>query len=237
MGSPWEEWCRKKEGTVEPEITRLAEIFRSKGVRRILDVGCGAGRHVLFFAENGFEVYGFDQSQEAVEQAKKNLAQKKLGASLRVWNMVDPLPYEAGFFDAVLAVRVIHHTYLKNIERIFAELDRVTRVDGFLFLQVPSYETEIESKPDDPGTRWAEPGTLIARSGPEKGVLHHFFKKEELLRNLAKYEIREIHAGSDHYGGYCVIARKYGRRNTESTRLGLGEHEASSTSHFKTVRT
>lgn len=208
MESPWREWCRKKEGIVEPEIPELEEMFRASGVRRILDLGCGAGRHTLFFARKGFEVYGFDQSQEAIEHAKEVVARENLHVEVRVWDMVAPLPYETAFFDGVLAVRVIHHTYRNNIEKILGEIDRVLRNAGFLFLQVPSYEKEMQDKPDDARTQWVEPGTLIARSGLEKGILHHFFTKEELLGMLNRFEILDIHSGSDHYGGYCAIVRK-----------------------------
>ena len=91
--------------------------------------------------------------------------------------MTNPMPYQDEFFDAALAVRVIHHTNISNITKIVHELDRVLKPRGFLFLQVPSYESETF----DSGTIWAEPGTLIARGGPEKGVAHHFFKRDELL--------------------------------------------------------
>lgn len=62
-----------------------------------------------------------------------------------------------------------------------------------MFLQVPSYESETF----DSGTIWAEPGTLIARGGPEKGVPHHFFKKDELLAMFPGYATKKIHSNSE----------------------------------------
>jgi tRNA G46 methylase TrmB len=60
VASAWEDWCRRKAGTVEPEIPKLVESFGSTGVRRILDFGCGEGRHVCYFAKaHPKKVYDF----------------------------------------------------------------------------------------------------------------------------------------------------------------------------------
>ncbi|SRR6266571_2141571 len=209
MKSAWKEWHTKKEGVVEPEVEKLEEPFKGNNAGRILDVGCGAGRHTFYFARKGFEVYGFDEDEEAIENGKHILRKEDLTANLRVWDMTKPMPYQDAFFDAALAVRVIHHTNISNITKIVRELDRVLKPRGFLFLQVSSYESETF----DSGTIWAEPGTLIARGGPEKGVAHHFFKRDELLGMFPGYITKELHSNTDHYGGYCLIIQK-GRKDT-----------------------
>lgn len=200
----WQYWYSKKEGTQEPEIPKLEELLRKRGKSRVLDFGCGTGRHTVYFARKGFDVYGFEVSGSAVERARQLLRDEDLKANLQVLDMTQPLPYSESFFDAVVAVRVLHHTYMSNITRIVSEIDRVLKPSGYLFLQVPCYESETF----DSETIWAEPGTLIARGGPEKGVPHHFFKKDELLGILPGYIMKEIHSRSDHYGGFCLIARK-----------------------------
>ena len=49
---------------VEQELAKLAE-------GRVLDVGCGCGRSVKYFQENGFETVGIDLSPLAIEASKK----------------------------------------------------------------------------------------------------------------------------------------------------------------------
>ena len=36
-------------------IGDLAEKFKERGIKRILDLGSGAGRHLVFLAKEGFE--------------------------------------------------------------------------------------------------------------------------------------------------------------------------------------
>jgi SAM-dependent methyltransferase len=206
----WQYWYRRKEGTVEPEIPKLIELLRENDASKILDFGCGAGRHVIYFTKRGFEVYGFDASETAIERTREVLKSENLSANLRVWDMTKPLPYEDGFFDAVLALKVIHHTYIDNIKRIVKEINRVLKKGGFLFLQVSAFSNEEilkwkqeGLKPEEP-----EPRTYVYSWGEEKGILHHHFVKEELLRLFENYNIEEIHSATEHYKGYCLIARK-----------------------------
>jgi len=37
-------------------MEELLKIFRKRKVKKVLDLGCGSGRHLKFLAENGFEV-------------------------------------------------------------------------------------------------------------------------------------------------------------------------------------
>jgi SAM-dependent methyltransferase len=211
MGSDaWQYWYPRKEGTVEPEIPKLEELLRRNDASKILDFGCGIGRHIIYFAKKGFEVYGFDASETAIERARAVLKSENLFADLRVWDMTKPLPYEDIFFDAVLVLRVMHHTYMDNIKRIVKEIDRVLKKGGYLFLQVPAFSQEetLRCRQEGLKSEEPEPRTYVYSEGEEKGIPHHHFTKEELLRLFENYNIEEIHRATEHYRGYCIIARK-----------------------------
>ena len=54
----WDYWYGKKERIVEPEVLKLEQILRTENLRRVLDFGCGTGRHTIHLARSGFNVEG-----------------------------------------------------------------------------------------------------------------------------------------------------------------------------------
>lgn len=63
---------------------------------RILDIGCGAGRHSLYLQDIGFEVVGIDVSPLAIETCKeKGLRDAKIMS-------IDDIGIELGRFDTML---------------------------------------------------------------------------------------------------------------------------------------
>jgi len=50
------------------------DLFESVGVRRVIDVGCGSGKHAIMFSEWGLEVIGIDPNESMLLQARENAA-------------------------------------------------------------------------------------------------------------------------------------------------------------------
>ena len=209
--SVWKEWYSEKGTNIEPEIPQLELLLRQIGGIRILDFGCGAGRHSLYFAKKGFEVSGFDFSRDGVNQALSLMQDENLRADLRVWDMSSgPLPYDAGYFDAVVVVRVIHHGLSAEIKKVVSEIDRVIRLGGFIYLQEPAYDKAFDKdgSPKFESYEVLEPGTFLEHLGREKGIPRHYFKEEELAALFSNYKVLEHHEGSTHFRGHCLIAKK-----------------------------
>ncbi|MFW9806909.1 MAG: class I SAM-dependent methyltransferase, partial [Candidatus Thorarchaeota archaeon] len=106
-----------------PDIDRLVNLL-NKGAR-ILDLGCGTGRHVVYLARLGFDVSGFDISPRALSMAEEWLNEERLSAALCEHSMELPFPYADDFFDAVISTQVIHHNLMKNIMKTINEIERV----------------------------------------------------------------------------------------------------------------
>ncbi len=143
----WLDWYPDRR--VEQGVVSLAASLLKKWRRasRVLDFGCGTGRHTVYLAKLGFDVYGFDWSRKAISRTREELHKERLSAKLRIWDMNGiPFPYASSFFDGVLVMRVFHHTFSDKIRKIATEIERVTRKGGYIYVEVPQL-VEIRENP------------------------------------------------------------------------------------------
>jgi tellurite methyltransferase len=185
---------------VHEDIARLGTRLADSGAERVLDLGSGTGRHLVHFARLGFSVYGLDDSTEGTRLARQWLASEGLTADVRVGSMHDPLPYADAFFDAVIAVQVIHHARLAAIRRLAAEMTRVLKPGGLVFVTVPALRNQASLFEE------IEPGTLVPLDGPEKGLPHHYFQVDELRALFGGFDIEDLHV--DGVGHICLSGIK-----------------------------
>lgn len=201
----WGDWYEKVEGDVDPDVVDLREQLEEEDKDSVLDVGCGAGRHLLYLAQNGVDAHGFDFSESAVAELKENLDELGAEADVQVADMAEKFPYDGEQFDAVLAIRSIHHADLDTINHSVDEMFRVLRPSGLIYVQVPTYEKLEELQRGGEEFEEVEPGTNIPLEGPEEGVPHHNFQREEVHEIFSDFEIEELDKRDDHYN---LLARK-----------------------------
>ncbi|MBW2975518.1 class I SAM-dependent methyltransferase [Candidatus Woesearchaeota archaeon] len=175
-------------GVVQKQVYKLIKdsvvLFRKNNVKRILDLGCGTGRHTIFLAKKGFELYGIDISQHGLDITKKRKDELKLkGIVLRKADM-GKLPFKKDFFDAVICTSVINHARLNKIKDTFWEIERVLREKGIFVLQVLS-PRDFTSKTG----KEIEPGTRIDIADYDSDVPHYFFTKSELEGFLNNFKV------------------------------------------------
>ena len=86
----------------EQEVAFLVDALELSPGQRVLDVGCGPGRHALALARRGIEVLGIDLSEDFVALARDAADADGLPARFEVGD-VRELAVETGF-DAVLCL-------------------------------------------------------------------------------------------------------------------------------------
>ena len=106
----------------------IAEYLRQCAPARVLEFGCGVGRHLRYLnAIPGLEVHGYDQSAGMVAGMQQWAAPEWLEARVRTGPPVGRLPYSDGEFDIVFTAEVLVHVRPEDLASILAELIRVAR--------------------------------------------------------------------------------------------------------------
>ena len=114
---------------------------------KVIDVGCGAGRHSFEAFRRGADVIAFDQNAsdlndvDEILQAMKD--QGEVPASARaeaVKGDALDLPFADGTFDCVIASEILEH--VPEDDRAIAELVRVLKPGGALAITVPRWLPE-----------------------------------------------------------------------------------------------
>jgi SAM-dependent methyltransferase len=84
----------------EQEVEFLVDALELAPGMRVLDVGCGPGRHALALARRGFDVVGVDHSPEFVALAREAAAADELTATFEELDVRD-LAYDSEFDAAI----------------------------------------------------------------------------------------------------------------------------------------
>lgn len=118
----------------ESLIRFTAKNFYQKDREKIniLEVGCGPGPNVRYFAREGFNAYGIDISSIAINKAKRIMEEEGLSAELLVGN-IEKIPYSDSFFDCVIDNECLYCNSLENTKKILEEIKRVMKTGGLFY--------------------------------------------------------------------------------------------------------
>jgi SAM-dependent methyltransferase len=114
---------------------------------RLLDLGCGAGRHAFEAARRGAQVVALDtdlgelHQMSAIAAAMAEAAEIQVPASiLATAGDATAMPFPDGSFDIVIAAEVLEH--IPSDQNAMAEVARVLRPGGVAAVTVPAWLPE-----------------------------------------------------------------------------------------------
>lgn len=167
----------------------LLNRWKNQGKKEFLDLGCGLGRHSILFSKNGFNVYCFDISEEAIKRTKAWAEEEKLELNYNVGDMLN-LPYKDESIDAILCRNVISHTDTEGMKKVIKEIKRVLKKDGECYLTLGSKSTWGFKETDWPMID--ENTKLKMEEGPEYKTPHFYVDYELVKKLFSEFKIELI---------------------------------------------
>jgi ubiquinone/menaquinone biosynthesis C-methylase UbiE len=173
------------------DVYYYLDKWLNNGFKTFLDLGCGLGRHSIFFAKKGFEVHSFDLSESGLETFKEHIKNTGLNICINLGDMLS-LPYENNYFDCILAYHSIYHTDSFGIKQVISEIYRVLKKDGEAFLTFNSKSNQSFSQGNN---KIIDKNTIIKTEGNEVNIPHYYVNVDDLkvlLKDFRIIKIRQI---------------------------------------------
>jgi SAM-dependent methyltransferase len=158
---------------------------------RVIDVGCGAGRHSFEAYRRGAEVVAFDQDQAELSTVAEMFGAMELAnevpdraSATTVSGDALSLPFPDESFDCVIASEILEH--VPEDEKAMWELARVVRPGGTVAVSVPRWFPERVC--------WA----LSDAYHEVEGGHVRIYRADELLAKLRDTGLRPVHTHHAH---------------------------------------
>lgn len=159
------------------------EDIAGLGKGNALDVGCGIGRQTLLLNEFGFESFGIDISDIAIQTARdlcEHLGQPGMQNNFSV-SEGDRIPFDDSFFSVLVCDSVLDSMEFSLAKKVMLEIDRVTSGNSRVYI---SLIADNDSNREE-----------VVASSHEHGTVQSYFnltKLNQLIKGT-EFKIQDIY--------------------------------------------
>ena len=153
------------------DIYLLDQILKNRFSKemKILDAGCGEGRNAVYFLNSGFQIFGFDQEELAIQYLRfvAKSVQANYDAHRFQVGQLEEIPFHTGAFEAVICSAVLHFAKGEaHFWEMIQELSRVLKPGGILWFRMTTGFGGVLEQSEDLGE-----GKYLLPDGSERFVL------------------------------------------------------------------
>ena len=151
MSKYYDDRYSEKESYWGKQPSSMARIFFQRfppaEEQTLLEIGCGQGRDSIFFAQNGYQVTGFDFSIEGVktsiaQASELNLSIDFFQADVNEYRLEKP-------YDVVFASGALHYIPQHLRKELISNYKQFTNPGGLHAFMIPIYKPFILRNPQD----------------------------------------------------------------------------------------
>ena len=195
-----EEYATLKKGLI-PEFLEFINNHDFK-LKKVLDIGCGNGKYLVFLKTLGFEVSGIDSSPTAVAMTKESLGEESIILCASMYEYIVP----PASYDLIISIAAIHHGLKAEVKNAIKNIYSALISGGRFFITLPDNEGS---------SHWTmmvnhkeiEPGTRVPLSGPEKDLPHSSFTKDEINEMFSDFKNIDMQLLADR-GRWIITGEK-----------------------------
>jgi len=194
-------WIQKTSKLIKDKPNLLAirswKIIRKENPKKLLDIGCGRSRDIVYFANKGILVDASDISKNRIESVKSYVKHKKIENINFIVTDTKDLKIKKNYYDVIYSHLSLHYFDEKTLNRILNRIYKGLKKEGFLFLKWKSM--------DDP--EFGVGKKIDKRTFDNNGHIKSFFDIEYSKRLLKKFKIFRIRRSSGKYQGHKLTSK------------------------------
>ena len=116
------------DGAMSPVINSAYEKMGDLKEKKVLEIGCGFGSHIVEMAKDGAYVTGIDISSIRVNETLNQIKKENIQKNAKAMKMnAESLEFPNGSFDIVFGSSILHHL---DLDMVLPEINRVIKING-----------------------------------------------------------------------------------------------------------
>lgn len=214
ISKTWDWENNKADEWLEPSMESyyFANYWKKNNKIRLLDLGCGLGRHSMLFYDYGFKVTACDITPYCINYLNAWQKERNINFPVIECDMLN-MPFKDNSFDSIYAYHTVSHTNLEGFKKLFKDIHRILDKDGEVFFDVLSKKCFMYQSSGYPKI---DSNTILSKDPKELDVPHICFDFDELKEILSNFYLIDVKETRQAYNNkmdngrihYFIHARK-----------------------------